>query len=150
VASLRSTARIARPADAVWKVVSDAAGISAWFPGIEQATAGDGTRSCTLAGGHQLEEDVVNIDEQLCRFQYRITSGMPVEHHLGTVDVLEDRPDGALVVYKHGDHPGQPRGHDRPVDRRRRAGPQGAPRSQQLIGVVTPPLVGVAHGLLGR
>jgi hypothetical protein len=99
VASLRSTGRIARPADEVWKVVSDAAGISAWFPGIEQATAGDGTRSCTLAGGHQLEEDVVNIDEELRRFQYRITSGMPVEHHLGTVDVLEDRPDGALVVY---------------------------------------------------
>ncbi len=57
MASLRSTTRIARPADEVWKVVSDPAGISAWFPGIEQATAGDGTRSCTLAGGHQLEED---------------------------------------------------------------------------------------------
>lgn len=37
MASLCSTARIARPADEVWKVVSDAAGTSAWFPGIEQA-----------------------------------------------------------------------------------------------------------------
>lgn len=99
MASLRSTARIARPADEVWKVVSDAAGISAWFPGIEQATAGDGTRSCTLAGGHELHEDVVNVDDDLRRFQYRITAGMPVEHHLGTVDVLEDGPDGSLVVY---------------------------------------------------
>lgn len=99
MASLRSTARIARPADEVWKVVSDAAGISKWFPGIEQATAGNGTRSCTLAGGHQLEEDVVNVDGELRRFQYRIRSGMPVEHHLGTVDVLEDGPQGSLVVY---------------------------------------------------
>lgn len=99
MASLRSTARIARPADEVWEVVSDPAGISAWFPGIEEATAGAGTRSCTLAGGHQLEEDVVNIDDALRRFQYRITGGMPVEHHLGTVDVLEDGPQGALVVY---------------------------------------------------
>ena len=99
MASLRSTARIARPADEVWKVVSDAAGISAWFPGIETATAGDGTRSCTLAGGHELQEDVVNVDHALRRFQYRITGGMPVEHHLGTVDVLEDGPDAALVVY---------------------------------------------------
>jgi len=99
VASLRSTARIARPAEIVWKVVSDAAGISAWFPGIEQATTGDGARSRTLAGGNQLEEDVVNVDEELRRFQYRITGGMPVEHHLGTVDVLEDGADGALVVY---------------------------------------------------
>ena len=99
MASLRTHTRIARPADEVWKVVADPAGISAWFPGIERATAGDGTRSCTLAGGVQLEEDVVNIDHSLRRFQYRITGGMPVEHHLGTVDVLEDGPDGALVVY---------------------------------------------------
>ena len=99
MASLRSTVRIARPAEEVWKVVSDAAGISAWFPGIEQATAGGGTRSCTLAGGHELQEDVVNVDGELRRFQYRITGGMPVEHHLGTVDVLEDAPGSTLVVY---------------------------------------------------
>ncbi len=99
MASLRSTARIARPADEVWKTVSDAAGISSWFPGIEHANATDGTRSCTLAGGHELHEDVVNVDHDLRRFQYKITGGMPVEHHLGTVDVLEDGPDGALVVY---------------------------------------------------
>ncbi len=99
MASLRSTVRIARPADDVWTVVSDAAGISAWFPGIEHATAADGTRSCTLAGGHELHEDVVNVDGELRRFQYRITIGLPVEHHLGTVDVLEDGPQGTLVVY---------------------------------------------------
>lgn len=99
MASLRSTARIARPADEVWKTVSDAAGISAWFPGIEQATAADGTRSCTLAGGHELQEDIVNVDSELRRFQYKITAGMPVEYHLGTVDVLEDGPDSTLVVY---------------------------------------------------
>lgn len=98
MASLRTHTRIARPADEVWKVVSDPAGISAWFPGIEQATAGDGTRSCTLRGGVQLEEDIVTVDDDLRRFQYRITAGMPVEQHLGTVDVLEDG-DGALVVY---------------------------------------------------
>lgn len=98
MASLRSTARIARPADEVWKVVSDPAGISAWFPGIESATASDGTRTCTLAGGMALEEDIVNVDDALRRFQYRITGGVPVEHHLGTLDVLDDG-DGALVVY---------------------------------------------------
>jgi len=82
----------------VWKVVSDAAGISAWFPGIEHATAADGTRSCTLAGGHELREDVVNVDDGLRRFQYRITEGAPVDYHLGTVDVLEDGQN-SLVVY---------------------------------------------------
>lgn len=99
MASLRTHARIARPADDVWKAVSDPAGISAWFPGIEHATAGDGTRRCTLTGGGQLDEDIVNVDDRLRRFQYRITAGMPVEHHLGTVDVLEDGADASLVVY---------------------------------------------------
>ena len=99
MASLRSIARIARPADEVWKTVSDAAGISVWFPGIEEATAAEGTRSCTLAGGFELQEDIVNIDGELRRFQYKITGGMPVEYHLGTVDVLEDGPDSTLVVY---------------------------------------------------
>jgi hypothetical protein len=99
VASLRSTVRIARTAEEVWRSVSDAAGISAWFPGIEHATAGDGTRSCTLAGGHELQEDVVNVDHDLRRFQYKITGGMPVDYHLGTVDVLEDGAESSLVVY---------------------------------------------------
>lgn len=99
MASLRSHVRIARPAEEVWQVVSDAAGISAWFPGIEQSTATEGKRSCTLAGGGRLEEDVLNVDSALRRFQYRITAGMPVEHHLGTVDVLEDGADASLVVY---------------------------------------------------
>lgn len=99
MASLRTHTRIARPAEDVWKVVSDAAGISTWFPGIEQSTAGDGTRSCTMAGGMQLEEDIVNVDDSLRRFQYRIASGIPADHHLGTVDVLEDGAEGSLVVY---------------------------------------------------
>jgi len=138
LASLRVTARIARSVDEVWKVVSGP-GIWAWFPGIEKATGGDGTHSCTLPGGHQLEADVVTIDEQLRRFPYRITGGISVEHHLGTVDVLEDGPGRRARRAKHGDHPGQPRGHDRPIDRQRRAGPHGLPRSQQLIGAVTRP-----------
>jgi hypothetical protein len=99
VASLRSQVRIARPADDVWKLVSDPAEISSWFPGIEEASSTGRTRSCTLAGGMQLEEDIVTVDDELRRFQYRITDGMPVEYHLGTVDVLEDGPDASLVVY---------------------------------------------------
>lgn len=99
MASLRSTVRIDRPVDDVWRVVSDPAGIAAWFPGIETATAGDGTRTCTLGGGHELTEEIVTVDQELRRFQYRITGGMPVQYHLGTVDVLEDGPQRSLVVY---------------------------------------------------
>jgi len=79
--------------------VSDAGGISTWFPGIKQSSASGSTRSCTLAGGMQLKEDIVNVDDALRRFQYRITAGMPVEHHLGTVDVLADGEGQSLVAY---------------------------------------------------
>lgn len=99
MASLRTHVWIDRPAEEVWRVVSDAGSISEWFPSIERSTAATGTRSCTLQGGVELSEDIVNVDGALRRFQYRITAGVPVKHHLGTVDVLEDGADRCLVLY---------------------------------------------------
>ena len=99
MSSLRSHARINRSADDVWKVVSDAAGISAWFPGIAEARVDGENRIITIAPGVELVERIVTNDAALRRFQYSITGGpMPVESHLGTVDVIEDG-DAAFVVY---------------------------------------------------
>lgn len=99
MATLRSQVRINRPVDDVWAVVADAAGIAQWFPGIETSTAEGKLRRCTVAGGGAIEEQIVTNDAQLRRFQYRITGGsIPVESHLGTVDVLEDGA-GSLVIY---------------------------------------------------
>ncbi len=99
MATIRHTARIDATPDEVWQVVSDAGAISTWFPLIEESSASDGVRHCTMKGGGKLEEEVVTSDDELRRFQYRITGGdMPVDFHLGTVDVLD--VDGrALVVY---------------------------------------------------
>ena len=99
MATLRTHTRIARPADDVYAVVGDAGSISDWFPGMESSSAQDDRRVCGLPGGGQLEEAIVTNDAELRRFQYRITAGLPVESHLGTVDVLEDGPDACLVVY---------------------------------------------------
>jgi len=99
MATARSHMRINRPAHEVWKAVSDAGAISKWFPGIETSSATATTRSCVMAGGATIEEEIVTNDSALRRFQYRITEGpMPVDFHLGTVDVLEDG-EGALVIY---------------------------------------------------
>jgi hypothetical protein len=99
VATARYHARINRSADDVWKVVSDAASISEWFPGITASTADATTRTITLDGGMDLNEEIVTNDPALRRFQYRIVGGaMPVEFHLGTVDVIEDGA-GSLVIY---------------------------------------------------
>jgi hypothetical protein len=52
----------------------------------------------TLGDGTVIDEDVVTNDGTLRRFQYTIKSGLPVAHHLGTFDVLEDGA-GSIVVY---------------------------------------------------
>lgn len=106
MATIRKHVRIERPADEVWAVISDAGSISEWFPAIEASSADGDTRQVTLAGGMEVVEDIVTNDGELRRFQYRITGGVPVEFHLGTIDVLEDG-DGALVVYGTDVEPGE-------------------------------------------
>lgn len=99
MATIRHHARIARSPDEVWATVSDAGEIAEWFPSIDTSSADDGVRHCTLQDGAQLEEQIVAADERLRRFQYRIVGGdLPVDDHLGTIDVLPDGG-GSLVVY---------------------------------------------------
>lgn len=99
MATIRHHTQIDRSPDDVWQTVADAGAISAWFPLIEESRAEGDSRFCTLQGGGKLEEQIVTSDDELRRFQYRITGGdMPVEFHLGTVDVLTNG-DGSLVVY---------------------------------------------------
>lgn len=98
MATLRTQTTIDRPANEVWNVVSDAGNISAWFPAVKTSTATDSKRDCELADGSPLNEEIVTNDSELRRFQYRITGGMPVESHLGTVDVI-DNGSNTMVVY---------------------------------------------------
>lgn len=99
MATIRHHTQIDRSPDDVWRAVADAGAISAWFPLIEESRAEGDRRFCSLEGGGRLEEQIVTSDDELRRFQYRITGGdMPVEFHLGTVDVLPNGQ-GSLVVY---------------------------------------------------
>jgi hypothetical protein len=129
MASIRHHARIDRTPDEVWKVVSDAGSISIWFPLTEQSLEDDGMRYCSLQGGGKLEEEILTSDDELRRFQYRITAGdMPVEHHIGTVDVLE-HGEGSLVVYSTDVTPGRGGGADGRCARRGPPRPRSSPRS---------------------
>lgn len=99
MATIRHHAHIDKSPDEVWSSVSDAGNISSWFPAIEESSLDGSTRSCTMAGGGELIEEIVTSDDELRRFQYRITDGaMKPDFHLGTIDVLEDG-DGSLVIY---------------------------------------------------
>ncbi len=96
--SVRVHIRIAAPADLVWKVISDAGNVAAWFPPVARSSANGSTRTLQLHNGPVLEEEILTNDQVLRRFQHAIRSGLPMDSHLATIDVLEDR-DGALVVY---------------------------------------------------
>ena len=98
MATIRHHTRVDAPADRVWGIVTDPAGIADWADGIDTATF-DGTSRTLTAMGMEIVEEIVTNDADLRRFQYSITEGpVPLEHHLATIDVLEDG-DGALLVY---------------------------------------------------
>jgi hypothetical protein len=103
MASLRTHARIRRSADDVWAVVSAAERISEWFPGMVSSSVDGDVRTITLRTGMPLIEQIVNVDHRLRRFQYSVTGPMPMRHHLGTADVIDDTLDPAepacLLVY---------------------------------------------------
>ncbi|AXK88921.1 MULTISPECIES: SRPBCC family protein [Nocardia] len=100
MATLRSHVLIDRSADTVWQVVRDVPGISRWFPAITASSGDQQRRSVTLADGSTLDEQVVTLDDDLRRLQYRVIGGdLPVTAHLGTVDVLALDADRSLVVY---------------------------------------------------
>lgn len=100
MATLRSHILIEQNPSTVWKTVRDVAAISTWFPAIIASSGDRDGRTVTLRDGSKIDEDIVTLDDELRRLQYRAVGGdLPISHHLGTVDVLEIGPSRSLVVY---------------------------------------------------
>lgn len=98
--SLRSHAVLEHDASAVWDVVRDAGNIAAWFPAMTASTIEGPLRRVTLTDGSVIEEEIVTSDDDLRRLQYVARAGdLPVESHLGTVDVIELGPGRSILVY---------------------------------------------------
>jgi carbon monoxide dehydrogenase subunit G len=90
---------IAADADAVWGIVADAARQAEWFPGMVSSSVDGEIRTVTTAVGGFLLEEILDVDHDARRFEYRITGPIHLEHHRGRITVLDD-PDGARVVYE--------------------------------------------------
>ena len=45
------------------------------------------------------EEDIITLDQDLRRFQYKIVNNSLIKFHLGTVDVIPDGDNRCLVMY---------------------------------------------------
>ena len=97
--SIRYHARIARPADVVWRLVGDAARLHEWFPGIDSCVVEGTTRTITLGSGISMPEQILVHDDLQRRFQYTITAPI-FTYHRGTIDVLDTGDGTSVVVYQ--------------------------------------------------
>jgi carbon monoxide dehydrogenase subunit G len=104
MATARHHARLNAPADKVWELVRDPAGIADWLPGVDSVEMDGDTRVISTMG---LEiREACDVDDDLKRFQYTITDGpIPFEFHRAVIDVLDDG-DGCVVVYSIEVEPG--------------------------------------------
>lgn len=85
-------------ADTVWKFVGSPERLHEWFP-ITSCRVEDKKRWITLASGITFEEDIVTLDHDLRRFQYKIVNNPLITFHLSTLDVIPDGPNRCVVIY---------------------------------------------------
>ena len=85
-------------ADKVWSFVGAPERLHEWFPITECRVKGN-KRWITLAAGIVFEEDIITLDQDLRRFQYKIVNNSLIKFHLGTVDVIPDGDNRCLVMY---------------------------------------------------
>jgi hypothetical protein len=86
-------------ADEVWQIVGDPVAIQDWAPSILSSSMQNEIRTLTLKRGLIVVEEIITLDRKMRRIQYTVIDGLPVDSHLGTVDVLEVSSDKCLVIY---------------------------------------------------
>jgi carbon monoxide dehydrogenase subunit G len=99
MASTRSHRQIEAPADEVWRLIRDPDSLPSWFQSIAACVVAGDVRTCTLVRGGEVRERIVTCDDELRRFQYTITDGMPVTDHLATIDVIAVGAGSSIVIY---------------------------------------------------
>jgi hypothetical protein len=80
-------------------VLCDPIGLPTWFTSVESARVDGDLRHLMLKRGGEVTERLLTVDDELHRFRYSVQSGLPLEAHLGTVDVIDVGPGQSLVVY---------------------------------------------------
>jgi hypothetical protein len=99
VVSIRAQVWLPYDAVTVWSILGRPEAVAQWFPSIAASSMEGRIRTCRLDRGGEVVEEVVTLDEQIHRLQYRVLEGIPVDHHLATVDVIGDGPQRCVVVY---------------------------------------------------
>lgn len=87
------------PADAVWAVVGDPAGVPRWFPKYTECTVEGDVRTLRNADGAVLVERLLERDEAGRSYAYTVTAGPPLASHRASFTVME-RPGGSTIVWR--------------------------------------------------
>lgn len=88
MATIYKKLELALDAETLWKRVADVGGISELLDGISHSAVDGNTRSCTLANGAQLTEQIISVDQTRRRVAYTITAGpLPFTFHAASMAV---------------------------------------------------------------
>jgi uncharacterized protein YndB with AHSA1/START domain len=68
------TIEVHAPVAAVWAIMGDPESISQWHPGIVSSPLAEGTRHCTLDGGGEVDEFIVEHSDDEHFYVYTITA----------------------------------------------------------------------------
>ena len=98
MASIRRQIFIDCDAQKVWDFVGSPDRLHEWFP-IASTRVEGSKRWITLNSGITFEEDIITLDHDLRRFQYKIVNNPLITFHQGTVDVIDDGHGGCMVMY---------------------------------------------------
>ena len=94
--------------EAVWDVVGSPDKISAWHPAIATSPVNDGVRRCTLVGGGDLVEPIVEHSEDARFYVYDVTEGpFPMSSYRSRIAV-EAADGGSRIVWQADFEPDDP------------------------------------------
>jgi len=86
----------------VWQRIGNPAHLAGWHPAIASSDmSSDGrVRTCVLADGATITEEIVRHDDDAREYTYRIVGGpLPVENYLSTLRVVA-MPAGCAVTWE--------------------------------------------------
>jgi uncharacterized protein YndB with AHSA1/START domain len=95
----RQVRQVAAAAESVWAIVGEATALPQWFPSVRSCRLDGAQRVCELHSGAVIVEQILVNDPERRFLQYRITEGLEVDLHLGTVEVTAEGDDRCSVSY---------------------------------------------------
>jgi hypothetical protein len=103
--SVRAHAVIEVPAAAAWERIADVPNNASWFTSLVKSwcdtdpETGRPVRFVTTPTGVTMTEDILLVDHDQRRLQYRLRANPIMTHHLATIDVIELSVASCLVMY---------------------------------------------------